>query len=200
MYTVHGHPRSRALRVIWALEELEQPYEIDPLPPRSEKLREVNGTGKIPVLGTPEGMISDSVAIITYLADAHGGLTYPAGTFARAHQDAVTHYVNAEIDSALWLYAKHSFVLPEDWRVPAVKPTAVQEFSRAMEVLERLKGHRQFMAGDQFTISDILLSHCAGWGLSIKFPLPEGPFGEFLRSLRQRPAMQRTLAQVKAFS
>jgi glutathione S-transferase len=29
MYTVVGHPRSRAMRLIWMLEELGQPYEIE---------------------------------------------------------------------------------------------------------------------------------------------------------------------------
>lgn len=198
MYTVIGHPRSRALRVIWALEELGQPYEIDPQPPRSEALKSVNGTGKIPVLKTDDGMISDSLAIITYLADKHGGLTYPAGSFERAHQDAITQYINNELDAALWLYTKHSFALPEDWRVPEVKPTAPKEFARAMDILAGLKGDQPFMAGDQFTLADLVLSHCAGWALTVKFTLPDGPFGDFLKSLRKRPAMQRTLAQVKA--
>lgn len=200
MYTVIGHPRSRALRVVWALEELGQPYEIDPQRPGSEALVGVNGTGKIPVLKAPDGMISDSVAILTYLADKHGALTYPAGSLARAQQDSLTNYLVAEVDAALWLYAKHSFVLPEKLRVADVKPTAVKEFERSLKILADLKGDKPFLAGDRFTIADILLSHCVGWGISIKMPGPDGAFGEFLKSLRQRPAMLRTLEQVKAFS
>lgn len=199
MYTVLGHPRSRALRVIWALEELGQPYQVDPQPPRSADLIAINGTGKIPVLKTPEGMISDSLAIVTYLADKHGDLTYPAGSIERAQQDALTNYVNAEVDAALWLYAKHSFVLPEDLRVPDVKPTAIKEYIRALGILAGLKGDNTYLAGDRFTIADILLSHCVGWAITAKIPPPEGDFGDFLKSLRQRPAMQKTLEQVKAF-
>ncbi|MEM8787017.1 MAG: glutathione S-transferase family protein [Pseudomonadota bacterium] len=194
MYTVIGHPMSRALRVIWALEELRLAYTLDPQPPRGEKVAALNGTGKIPVLQTPEGAITDSVAILTYLADKHGALTHPAGSQARAVQDGVTNYIVAELDAALWLYAKHSFVLPAELRVTAVKDVARAEFAQAMDTLAQMKGDQRFMAGDTFTIADILLSHCAGWGLSRKFALPGGAMGDFLKSLRKRPARERVSA------
>lgn len=197
MYTVIGIAKSRALRVIWTLEELGQPYEIDPQPPRSPELIPLNGTGKIPLLKTPDGIISDSLAIITYLADKHGALTYPAGSFARAHQDSLTNFINAEVDASLWLYAKHSFVLPEALRVPDVKPTALKEYQRALGIVEGLRGDNAFLAGDQLTIADILLSHCVGWAMTVKIAPPLGPFGMYLKDLRARPAMLRTLEQVK---
>jgi glutathione S-transferase len=200
MYTLIGHPRSRALRVIFALEELGLDYEIDPKTPRDPEVMALNGTGKIPLLKTPEGVIGDSVAILTYLADTQGQLTYPAGTYARAVQDSLTQFIVSELDAALWLKAKHSFALPEDWRVPEVKPTAEKEFTRAWEVLAEQKGDKPFLAGDALTIPDILASHCAGWGLTARFPLPSGPMGDWLKSLRKRPAMARAFAQVERFS
>ena len=39
----------------------------------------------------------------------------------RAKQDALLHRVNDEIDAVLWTAARHSFILPEAERVPAVK-------------------------------------------------------------------------------
>ena len=86
MYKVIGTPQTRAFRVIWMLEELELPYELVPAPPRSEGVVAFNPSGKVPVLidnGTP---ITDSTAIIQYLADKHGQLTHPAGTLERARQ------------------------------------------------------------------------------------------------------------------
>ena len=73
MYTVIGHPQSRALRVIWALEELGQPYELVKAMPRSEEILKYNPLGKIPALIDGEDVLTDSVAIMTYLADKHGG-------------------------------------------------------------------------------------------------------------------------------
>lgn len=193
MYTVIGTPKSRAMRVIWMLEELGEPYEIDPVPPRGDEARAHNPMAKVPSLKTPEGTLCDSVAILTYLADRHGKLTYPAGTVERARQDFATQTIVSEIDAALWLAAKHSFALPEDWRVAGVKDTARKEFARGMAALESIKGDDPYLAGDRFTIADLLLSHCAGWARLAKFDLPGGDFGDWLKSLSKRPAMQAAL-------
>ena len=41
MFTVIGHPRSRALRVIWALEEMGLDYRLDPQMPQSPAVRAI---------------------------------------------------------------------------------------------------------------------------------------------------------------
>ncbi len=200
MYTVIGHPRSRVLRVIWALEEMGLPYDIDPVGPQSEGIRAHNPLGKIPALRDGDTVITDSVAILTYLADKHGKLTAPAGTLARARQDSMMQFAVAEIDAALWSMSKHRFVLPEKLRIAEMKDVAAKEYSRAMKQLGDLMGDAPFAAGDTFTVPDIVISHCAGWGLTSKLPLPEGKVGAYLKSLRARPAMRRTLDQVAKYS
>ena len=80
MYKIVGFPRTRAMRVMWLLEELGEPYQIDPALPQSEDARSLNPSGKVPILIDGEAAITDSVAICTYLADKHGQFTFPAGT------------------------------------------------------------------------------------------------------------------------
>lgn len=198
MYTVIGHPRSRTLRVLFALEEMGLDYRIDPLIPRDKGVVALNPSGKIPVLMTDEGPISDSVAIMTYLADKHGQLTHPAGSYARARQDAMTQFLVTEVDAALWTYAKHTFALPEDLRIPEVKPTAKKEFTRAIGLVAQMKGDQPFLAGEQITLPDLILCQCAGWALRAGFDLPDGPFGDWLKALARRPAMQRAMKQIEA--
>lgn len=191
MYKVIGHPKSRSLRVIRALEEMEVAYELIPAIPHSKEILEVNPTGKIPSLIDGDVVITDSTAIMTYLADKHGKLTNKAGTLARAHQDAITQYILGDVDAALWLSAKHSFVLPEERRVPKVKETARYEFAAAMQHLETELGDQAFLTGDTMTIPDIILSHCAGWALTAGFDLPKGSLGDYLKRMRATPAMER---------
>uniref|UniRef100_UPI003563C790 glutathione S-transferase N-terminal domain-containing protein n=1 Tax=Shimia sp. TaxID=1954381 RepID=UPI003563C790 len=83
MYDVIGSRSSRALRVMWALEELEQPYQVIKAAPRSAEVLALNPSGKVPVLKDGPHVITDSTAILTYLADKHGALTFPAGTVER---------------------------------------------------------------------------------------------------------------------
>ncbi len=191
MYTVIGSPRTRSMRVYWALEEMGLDYEINTAPPRSEEVRALNPSGKIPCLLVGDDAIIDSVAIIQFLADRHKQLTFPAGTIKRAQQDSFTQFCCDEIDGALWTAGKNSFVHPEEMRVPAIKPTAKYEFANAMKTLEARLGDKEFVMGDTFTIPDLLLGHCANWATGAKFDIPEGPVAEYFKRVTSRPAYQR---------
>ena len=192
MYVVHGTTRSRALRVLWMLEELGEPYGHVPCGPQSDAARAVNPEGKIPVLTVDGEALTDSVAIVQFLADRHGRFTHPAGTLARARQDGFTQFCVDEVEGALWTAGKHSFALPEPLRVPAVKETARAEFARAMATLERRLGDRAFVA-DGFTVPDLLLGHCAGWAVAARFDLPGGTVGAYFDRLRARPALRAAM-------
>lgn len=50
MYTVIGSPQTRAIRVIWCLEELGLEYEIKSVAPSSEEAKKYNPSGKVPAL------------------------------------------------------------------------------------------------------------------------------------------------------
>ncbi|MEM8553782.1 MAG: glutathione S-transferase [Pseudomonadota bacterium] len=190
-YEVIGTRRSRAFRVIWMLEELGQPYaHIDALP-QSQEARAVNPLGKVPSLRDGETILTDSLAIMTYLADKHGMLTSPAGTLDRAKQDALTMYVMDEMDATLWAAAKHGFVLPEPKRVEGLKPTLAWEYAHAVDVVsERLIG-QDFANGDDITITDIVLTHCATWAMVAKMKADNAVFDEYVQRMMARPAYQR---------
>ncbi|MFG6594648.1 glutathione S-transferase family protein [Sulfitobacter sp. 1A13368] len=187
MYTVIGGTKTRAFRVMWMLEELGQPYDLNPAAPRSDEARKYNPSGKIPALVDGDEVLTDSVAIMTYLADKHGALTAPAGTPARAWQDAMTFWLIDEFDAVLWAAAKHSFVFPEEARVPAIKDSLKAEFERAAKTLsDRLEG--PFLMGDQITLPDLLAVHCINWSIGAKFPRVDDKLNLWAKSLRERPA------------
>lgn len=194
MYKVIGTAKSRAARVLWMLEELGQSYEYDPAGPRSDSVIAHNPAGKVPVLlvdGTP---ITDSAAIMQFLADRHGALTYPAGTIERARQDSLLHFLLDEFDAVLWMAARHSFILPEDKRCPEVKSSLKWEFERSQKTLVARMGAGPFLMGDKITVPDILLAHCLIWAQGAKFPITEPVLEDFLTRMRERPAFQRAMA------
>ncbi|PSL21320.1 glutathione S-transferase family protein [Shimia abyssi] len=190
MYDVIGIPVTRTFRVLWMLEELGQPYNHTAVPPHDSKVTELNATGKVPVLLDDGAAIIDSTAIMTYLADKHGALTYPPGTIERAHQDSITHLVLDEIDAVLWTASRHSFILPKEKRVGEIKPSLMWEYSRNINnVMQRMKG--PYLMGDMMTIPDIILAHCGGWARAAKFPLDNENFKTYLQHVRARPAFQK---------
>lgn len=191
MYKVIGNSKNRSMRVYWALEEMGLDYEMILAAPRSDEAREYNPTGKVPCLVVDGETILDSVAIIQYLADKHGKMTFPAGTIKRAQQDSFTQFCVDEIEGALWTAGKNSFIHPEEFRVPAIKPTTKYEFAKAMKSLEKRLGDNEFVMGDTFTVPDLLMGHCANWAKNAKFDIPDGVVGEYFDRLLARPAYER---------
>ncbi|TDE35984.1 glutathione S-transferase family protein [Antarcticimicrobium sediminis] len=195
MYKVYGAVQSRAFRVLWMLEEIGQPYEMHDVKPHSAEALALNLSGKIPILVDGDAVLTDSVAIITYLADKHGALTYPAGTVDRALQDALTHTILDEFDAVLWTAARHRSVLPEDRRIPAVDDSLKWEFQRNLDRLgKRFVG--PFLQGDKMTLADILCVHCLGWAKSAGFPVENDVMTAYFKDLRKRDAYGRTLALI----
>lgn len=191
MYTVLGTVNSRCFRVLWALEELGLKYEHVAAPPHSDAVRKQNVSGKIPVLMDGDTALTDSVAIVTYLADKHGQLTFSPGTIERAKQDAMTGLVNDEFDALIWSAAKHSFVLPEELRHPEVKNALKWEYARNSTRLGKRMGDREFVMGDKMTIPDIVLTHCLGWAIVAKFGVEDPVLSAYLDRMRHREAYER---------
>lgn len=192
MYTVIGGLRSRTFRVLWLLEELGQGYEHRAAAPRSDEVRAHNTSGKIPVLLDGTEALTDSVAIMTYLTDKYGQFTMPAGTIERAHQDGHTQFISDEMDAALWTAARHSFVLPEEKRVPQIKDSLKWEYDRALNRLAERLGAGPFLMGETMTIPDILATHCGNWAMNADFPEPPKPVADYFDRMRARPAFKRT--------
>ena len=194
MYQIVGNASTRAGRVLWMLEELGLPYEHIPAKPSSEAAFAHNPAGKVPILidgGTP---ITDSTAILQYLADKHGALTFAAGTLDRARQDSFTFLILDEFDACLWTAARHSFVLPKEMRDPAIKPPLKWEFDRSQQALASRIGPGPFVMGDAMTVPDIVLTECLGWAIEAKFPPIEPSLADYLARMQARPAFKRAMA------
>jgi len=194
MYQLIGSLRTRTVRVLWALEELGVEYEHLPAPPRSAEVRALNAAGKVPILVVDGVPITDSTAIIQYLADKHGALTFPAGTLERARQDSLTQFLLDEFDANLWTASRHSFVLPEELRVAAIKPTLMWEFERSQKTLVERMGQGPFLMGDRMTVPDIILTQCGTWAAEAKFPISEPKLEHYFARMRERPAYLKVFA------
>ncbi|MDD7909499.1 glutathione S-transferase family protein [Pseudovibrio exalbescens] len=194
MYRVIGAPFTRTFRVMWVLEEIAAPYEIEPEKPRSDLVRSLNPTGKVPVLVDDGQVITDSTAICQYLCDKHEALTFPVATLERAKLDAALAFANTEMDGILWAAAKHSFALPKELRVPAAKKTCLMEWeTQTLPWLKSLLADNTWICGDQFSLADVFIGHCLDWAMKFKFPAPLGSAKAYVDRLHARPAYQSAI-------
>jgi len=197
MYTLYGSFTSRAFRVAWMLEEIGQPYDVVVSGPHGAAIMAVNPTGKIPALAVEGKILTDSVAIMTYLGDRHGAMTHPAGTLDRAEQDALTHTLNDEFDSLLWTATRLGRILPEEYLAPQAIPGLKWEFARHLDRLaERMKG--PFLQGDEMTHADILATHCLNWAAVAKFPMENEKMRSYAKTMTRRDAYRRARKKMEA--
>ena len=206
VYKVIGSAKTRTLRVLWMIHELGLPFEHRPAPPRSADVTALNPLGRIPVLIHGSDILTDSVAIMAWLGDQHpdlgpddaiGGLSHPAGSVARAQQDALALRLIDEFDALLWTKSRHRFLLPEKLRVPDVLPSLDQELCRNAARLADTLGDQPFLMGEKMTIPDLLASHLCGWAITGGVGLdPPDNLAAYLKRMRRRPAYRRAPGHV----
>ncbi len=174
------------------LEEIKIKYEHIQLKPGSRDVKKINRSGKVPVLLDGEEILTDSSAIISYLGDKHEKLCFPRGSIDRARQDAMVFRIIDEVDMMLWGAARHSFILPEDMRVNAIKPSLKWEFQKNIDrIMDEKDG--KFLMGDKFMLPDIILAHCGRWARSAKFPLENENFNRYVKLCFDRPAVRELI-------
>ncbi len=188
MYKVIGNTNTRAMRVLWTMQEIGLNYDHLRVNARSPEASKANFSGKVPSLDVDGIIINDSTAIITYLADKYNKLTFLPGTIERAQQDSFTQFILDELDAVLWTAARHSFVLPKELRVSELKDTLRWEFAKSIKTLELRMGDGPNLMGEKFTIPDIILTHIGGWARVAKFDIPDGKLREYFRRQIKRPA------------
>lgn len=201
MIHVYTYAGSRSLRVVWTLEELGLDYQchalrLDKGEGQTAEHLARHPDGKVPVLVDGDVTVFESGAICRYLAAKYGkaGQLMPSDLEGQAQVDQWLFFVLTELEQPLWTQAKHTFALPAEQKVPAVIPTAVWEYKRALKALERRFDGEGWLVGDTFSLADIFLAHTLGWAEKAKHPVPE-QFNAYLARCMARPSWARAIAR-----
>ena len=204
---LYGMGQSRSIRALWALEEAGIPYEYQEVTLRTDatdahsakhpSYLELNTQGKVPTLVDNELVITESMAVLNYIARSapESGLLPKASMAAYAKHDELVSFILLELEQPLWTRGKHLFALPEAHRVPAIFDTATFEFAKAIKCLEHLTAGGEFALGNQFSLVDILLAQTLNWALRFDFHVPDNLVA-YKDHHYQRCAMQRALAVI----
>src|SRR5687767_5329767 len=151
---------TRDLRVLWALEEMGLPYQIVGMDHPSHDLDSpaylaLNPFGQIPTIDDDGVVVTESGAILLYLARKTGKLMPhdPAGE-AQVLRWTVAALNTIEVPVlSLW------FVNLNDGA--GTKPSkALEQWAKMrLKQLDGWLAKRQFIATDDFTVADILMTH-----------------------------------------
>jgi len=197
---LYGIPGSRALRSIWAAEEVGVDYELIPTSFKEEsKTSEylaINPNGRIPALVDGDLELFESMAINLYLAKTYGGKLYPSNAQDEARALQWTIWGMTELEPHLIPMVLHKMFLPEDQRDPAVVSKAEAEVERPLAVLDAHVSEREYLLGGDFTIADLNLAGALSTANFVSFDISK--FENATRWLSRcagRPSFERARAK-----
>lgn len=157
MITLYWFPRTRAVRMFWALEEIGQPCVLEPVDIRAATRSDPPGflaaspLRKVPALADGKVCVADAAAIALYLADR-----YAPGELAPAADPARGEFL-------FWLlYTPFGDGAGDDREIhrPALQPCRLPmgSFDRMLAALETRLTGREWIAADRFTMADFMIA------------------------------------------
>jgi glutathione S-transferase len=193
MITLYGFKgRSRAERVIWALNELEMPHNIIRLDytkgeTSTDDFSKLNPSGKVPVLIHNDQILTESVAIIQYLNNVSHKKIIPDNNTDRYTYDNRIMYLLTEIESYLWISDQSKFLSDlYYWPTDTINSTKTILTSNIKQI-ESWLDVSGYIVGDHFTAADIVAYHLLSWSTIYNINLSDNTFN-YLNKLEDRAA------------
>jgi glutathione S-transferase len=202
--TLWGVGTSRTIRAHWAMHELDLPYRIKPIGPRTGETKtaeytRLNPRQKVPLLQDGDFCIGESAAIVAYLSR-----TYPSEgrrLIPETQRDYAAwlewcFFIVTELDStSLYVMRRHSAdaLGPIYGIAPDVVAKAAEYFREQLRHVEAaLRDGRTYLMGDQFTSADILLTTCLDWAIGYGVGICDNAH-PYRDRIRERPAYRRAV-------
>jgi glutathione S-transferase len=197
MITVHHLNRSRSHRILWLLEELEQPYDIiryqrdtktNLAPP---ELKLVHPLGKSPMIEIDGQLVVESAAIVDLLCTRFAPEMIPSpGTPEHLRHMELMHFAEG---SAMTPILLNLYVSRLGDAAAPLHPRITSELDNHYSYMNSLLRPSGHFVQDTLSAADIMLSFPAEiamrQGRAADYPALKG----FVEMIQSRPAYQRAL-------
>lgn len=208
--TIYGITASRAIRPLWAAQELGIAYRHEPTPfqggaTRTPEFLALNPNGHIPVVvdERPEGrvVVWESMACALYIARQFGKGDGSDIATATAQEEAEalrwSFWTVTEVEKDALTVLMHRVAMPAEQRKHELAEEAEKRLKVPLRVLEQHLQAQQargwsYLAAERFTVADICVASVLNWARAARewmeaFPLTSA----WLHQCVQRPAHQQ---------
>ncbi|MGF7159083.1 glutathione S-transferase [Rhodoligotrophos appendicifer] len=195
--TFYHNPRSRAQMAHWMLEEAAAPYktiilDFEKGEHKTPEFLAINPMGKLPTIVHRGTVVTETGAIIAYLADA-----FPEAGLAPAMGDAArgTYF--------RWLFfgagCLEPAILDKMLKRPDAEPKAAIGYGSYEDVLSTLKDALTpgpYLLGSLFSAADVYIGSQINWAGMFGAPGLKGDpvFDAYVARVTDRPAYKRAMA------
>jgi glutathione S-transferase len=199
---------TRSIRVRWTLQELGVEFESVTVnmiagEHRLPAFLRINPAGKLPVLVDGDLVLTESVAIVLYLAEKYSdkGLI-PTELGRRAELNKWLLFAATELEQPLWRIARQTSGYPEDRRIPGDVVLAREDFKSVAGVLDEHLKTRQFVLGKAVTVADFVIAYTLDWANEVQlldgFPHLQAYMAKMYARPHAAPRIATALASVMA--
>lgn len=191
------HPQSRGNVVHWMLEEIGTPYRLvvkEYGPPMKEPdYLAINPMGKVPALLHGDMVITETAAVLAYLADA-----FPEADLAPPPAERAEYY--------RWMFFAAGCLEPAitnhsvgwDPATPDMQGRfGYGSYGLVLDTLAVVLRDRTYIAAGRFTAADIHLGSMLDWGMRFGVVEKRPEFERYCEGLTNRPAARRAWEQAE---
>jgi len=165
MLKLHHAPNSRAGRIVWLLEELQLPYELNrmefsPKALKSDEHRARHPLGRVPVLEDGDVMLYESGAIVEYIIARHsdGALKPAVDSPLFPSYLQWFHYCEGMVMPPINTIVVQTLLLPPERRNEEILGQAKRLLTNTLGPLNEELNGRDYMIGDLSGV-DFMLGH-----------------------------------------
>ena len=165
---------------------------------RSPEYLAVNPKGRVPALVTERGVLTETPALLLYLAQTHpqAGLAPLDDPFALAELQAVNSWLCSTVHIA-HAHRPRAYRWADDAAAQqAMKAKVPQNMDECFDWIERELLRGPWVMGERFSIADPYLFAITGWLPGDGVPIDRYPrVADHFARMQALPAVQRALAQ-----
>src|ERR1700752_3587539 len=176
MLQLYGNPRSRAIRCLWMLEEIGQPYQLVNKSTRADDLQtseylRLNPNARVPPLVDGDLVLWESMAINLYLAQKYEGPMHCNDATVLGLAAQWSFWAMMEVEHLLLSLLENRVLLAEFSRDPSVVERNELLLRRPLKVLNDALAARGHLAGNSFTVADLNVASILVWGKMVRLDL-----------------------------
>jgi glutathione S-transferase len=208
MLTLHHLNDSRSQRILWLLEELGAPYEMQRYqrdaktrlaPP---ELEAVHPLGKSPVIVDGDVKIAESGAIVDYIIRRYGqesGKPAMMPAPGSAEYEIYNEWLHYSEGSAMLPLMMHLYVSRLGDPGKPLHPRIDSEMARHLGYADRALEGREFFVGNALSGADIQMSFVGDMAKVFDRLQPYRNLSAWLKRMHARPAFQRSIEKGGAY-
>jgi glutathione S-transferase len=201
---LYGFGPTRSLRALWGLKELDAPFDFEVVnlvagEHRQSEFLRLNPAGKVPVLVDGDLVLTESAAIVLYLAEKYPEKALlPADLKTRGQVYRWVMFAMTELEQPLWRITRNTRLLPEEKRVPQDVPLAREDFVQMATVLDRHMEGRSFIVGEAITAADCVTAYLIDWANEMGLIEGQPNLQAYLKRMYGRPTAVQRIAEAAA--